>query len=242
MPDWGLMWSSLPALLKGVALTLQLTVTVLLIALVLAIPVGLSRTSSAAWLHVPANAYILFFRGTPALVQIALLYFGVAQFAWVRDSLLWPVLREPFWCAVIALGLNGAAYSAQILSGALRNVPKGLVEAGRSLGLSRSATLVTVMLPIAVRSALPAYGNEVILTLKATSLASSITLLELTGTARVLVAETYAPYEIFLSAGAVYLALVFVVTRCFAWLETHAFTDSAAAATLKPLAVELDAH
>lgn len=219
MLDFALMWASLPELLRGLWLTLQLTASVLALGLVVAFPVALARISKLRWLSSGANAYVLFFRGTPALVQIALLYFGAGQFESVRASPAWVVLREPFWCAVIALGLNSGAYTGQILSGALLAVPKGMIEAAQALGLSPFAALFTVRLPLGLRIAWPAYGNEVILTLKATSLASAITLLELTGRARSLVANTYAPYEVFLLAGLVYLTLTYSLARLFTQIE-----------------------
>lgn len=219
MLDFALMWASLPKLLEGLWLTLQLTATTLLIGAVVAFPVALARIGRVRALAAAANAFILFFRGTPALVQISLLYYGAGQFEWIRSSPAWVVLSEPFWCAVISLGLNSAAYTGQNLSGALLAVPAGMLEAARALGLRPLATFVTVRFPLALRIALPAYGNEVILTLKATSLASAITLAELTGKARGLVADTYAPYEIFLLAGLVYLALTFTLTQVFGVLE-----------------------
>lgn len=219
MLDLHLMWSSIPGLLSGVVLTLQLAISSIALGLILAFPVALARISTFPWLSGLANGFILFFRGTPALVQIALLYYGPGQFEWVRESIFWPILREPFWCAVIALGLNTSAYTGQNLSGALLAVPSGLIEAAKALGMSNSIVFVTVRLPLAIRIAFPAYGNEVILTLKATSLASTITLLELTGKARVLVANTFAPYEIFVMAGLVYLVMTFILTRVFSRIE-----------------------
>jgi octopine/nopaline transport system permease protein len=219
MFDFALMWDSLPELLRGLLLTLQLTAAALTLGLLVALPVALARIGARPWLKVLANCYILFFRGTPALVQIALLYYGAGQFEAVRASPAWIVLRDPFWCAVIALGLNSGAYTAQNLSGALLAIPKGMLEASRALGLSATAAFLTVRLPLALRIAWPAYGNEVILTLKATSLASAITLLELTGRARLIVSNTYAPYEIFLLAGSVYLVLTYTLARLFAQIE-----------------------
>jgi polar amino acid transport system permease protein/octopine/nopaline transport system permease protein len=166
---------------------------------------------------VPAHAYILFFRGTPSLVQVFLLYYGAGQFERVQGSFLWPVLRDPFWCVVIALALNSASYTGKTLAAALAAVPKGVQEAAFSLGLARYQAFIAIDLPLAVRTAMPAFGNEIILTCKATSLASTVTLMELTGSARLLSAETYAPYEVFLSAGLIYLAinygLMFVMRR-----------------------------
>lgn len=227
MFDWTLMYDNAPRLLSAVPLTLGISAGCLCLGLLLAVPLAFARIGRAAWLRWGANGYILFFRGTPALVQIFLIYYGAGQFDWIRSSPLWGILREPLWCVVIALGLNSAAYTAKMLSGAIAAVPRGMVEAAEALGLSRWRTLRLVVLPLAIRTALPAYGNEVILTLKASSLACTITLLEVTGTARVLVSRTYAPYEIFILAGAIYLALAFILTRGFTWLERRLLTDIA---------------
>jgi octopine/nopaline transport system permease protein len=207
MFDITLLWSVLPALVEGAWLTLQLTAWVLCVGATLSIPVALCRNSRSPGPRTAAHAYMLFFRGTPALVQLFLLYYGAGQFDAIRHSVLWPLLRDPYWCVVIALGLNSAAYSGKTLSAALAAIPRGTREAARVLGLGRAQAFWLVELPLAVRTALPAFGNEIILTCKATSLASTVTLLELTGSARLLTSETYAPYEIFLGAGLVYLAI-----------------------------------
>jgi His/Glu/Gln/Arg/opine family amino acid ABC transporter permease subunit len=236
MFDFGLFQQYAPRLLAAVPLTLAITAASLVLGLALALPVALAKAGPVTGLRWAANAYILFFRGTPALVQIYLVYYGSGQFEWIRNSPLWVVLREPLWCAIIALGLNSAAYTGKMLAGAIAAVPRGTVEAAEALGLPRRRVLRLVVLPLAIRTALPAYGNEIILTLKASSLASTITLLELTGTARVIVSETYAPYEIFILAGAIYLALSFVLTRCIAWgerrLHAHLAVKQAASAAL----------
>ncbi len=211
--------TSVPRLLEGMQTTILLTAATLVLGLVLACLVAAAHTARRAWLRWAAEGYILFFRGTPALVQVFLLYYGAGQFAAVRDSVLWTVLREPFWCAVIALGLNSGAYVGRMLSGALKTLPRGPVEAGSALGLSAWGAMRTIKAPLVARAILPAYCNEVILTLKATSLASTITILELTGTARSIVAETYAPFEVFALAGVIYLALNVVITRLFDALE-----------------------
>jgi octopine/nopaline transport system permease protein len=236
MFDFALILDAAPRLFAAIPLSLAITGGSLALGLALAMPVALLRTGPIAWLRWVANGYILFFRGTPALVQIYLVYYGSGQFEWIRSSALWPVLREPLWCAIIALGLNSGAYTGKMLSGAIAAVPRGMVEAAQALGLSRWRVLRLVTLPLAIRTALPAYGNEVILTLKASSLASTITLLELTGTARLLVSETYAPYEIFMLAGGIYLGISFVLTRLFAGIErqlqAHIAIKSAATAAL----------
>lgn len=217
MLDVDLMLEVLPKLWKGVGTTGRLSCLILLLAFVLAIPLAFMRNSSKKLFSIPAHAYILFFRGTPALVQVFLVYYGASQFSWVRSSVAWTVLRDPFWCLIIALGMNGAAYSAELFAGAMRNVSRGTVEAARALGLGWYATYRTVIGPIALRAALPGYSNEIILTVKATSLASTITILDLTGIARLEVARTYAPYEVFLTAAVIYIAITMTLTK---WLKS----------------------
>lgn len=219
MLDWTLMWGSLPQVLRGLRLTLELTALVLAFGMMMAFVVASMSRSQLRPVRIAAESYILFFRGTPALVQIFLLYFGAGQFPALRDTWLWPVLRDPFWCVVLALGLNSGAYVGKMLAGALANLPRGPIEAATSLGMRRGQIMLTVQLPLVVRAILPAYGNEAILTLKATSLASTVTLLELTGQARNLVSSTYAPYEIFVTVGAVYLTLALLLERFFRWAE-----------------------
>lgn len=220
MFDINLLWSSMPSLIKGAWLTLTLTVLAVLTGIALAFPVALGRNSRSIGLRSAANVYVLFFRGTPALVQLFLLYYGAGQFELVRNSFIWPVLRDPFWCVVIALGLNSAAYTGKTLASALAAIPATMREGARVLGLSPRHSFWLIELPLAVRSALPVFSNELILTCKATSLASTVTLLELTGTARLLASETYAPYEIFFGAGLVYLAINYVVMHGMRTLET----------------------
>jgi octopine/nopaline transport system permease protein len=201
-----LVWSSLPRLLDGLVLTLELAVLSLAIGLAAGIGLALLRRTGGAgrW---AVDAYVFVFRGTPLLVQIFALYFGLGQFEAVRESVLWPLLREPFWCAVIALALNTAAYTSEIVRGGLEAVPRGAIEAAEALGLRRAAVWLTVVLPLALRQALPAYGNEIVLMVKGTALASTVTLLEITGIARQIASRTYAPLEIFTAAGILYLAI-----------------------------------
>ena len=170
--------------------------------------------------------YIFFLRGTPLLVQLFLVYYGLAQFEAVRQSAFWPVLRDPYWCAVITLTLHTAAYIAEILRGAIQAIPPGEIEAARALGMSRGQALLRIILPRAARIGLPAYSNEVILMLKASALASTITLLELTGMARTIIARTYLPVEIFFAAGMFYLLIAFVLVRGFKLLERWLRVDA----------------
>lgn len=171
-------------------------------------------------------AYIFFFRGTPLLVQLFLVYYGLAQFDAVRQGPLWPYLRDPYWCAIITMTMHTAAYIAEILRGAIQAVPPGEIEAARALGMSRAQAMLYIILPRAARIGLPAYSNEVILMLKASALASTVTLLELTGMARTIIARTYLPVEIFFAAGLFYLAIAFVLVRAFRLLERWLRVDA----------------
>lgn len=208
-----------PRLLEGAITTLELVIVSGIIGSLLALPIGLARHSHRLWLKAIPYAYIFFFRGTPLLVQIFLVYYGIAQFESIRESSLWPYLREPYWCAIIAFSLNTAAYTAEILRGALGAVPRGEVEAAKSIGMRKVQLYKRIMLPRALGMIMPAYGNEVILMLKGSALASTITLLDLTGMARTIIARTYTPIEIFLAAGVIYLLMSMVIIQVFRFLE-----------------------
>ncbi|MBK8906563.1 MAG: ABC transporter permease [Rhodospirillales bacterium] len=210
---------NLPKLLEGLGLTVELVALSVLAGFMLAVPTALARVSPNWALRGPAYAYIFFFRGTPLLVQIFLVYYGLSQFETVRDSALWPILREPYWCALIAFSLNTGAYTAEIFRGAIEAVPAGQVEAARVIGMGRALAYRRIILPQAFRIALPAYGNEIILMIKGSALASTITLLDLTGMARTIIARTYMPVEIFLAAGVLYLLLTFAFTQAYRLLE-----------------------
>ncbi len=217
--NFQLMWDSVPQLLQGALLSMQLVVVSGIFGLVIALPLALGRLSPNPLISTGPYAYIFFFRGTPLLVQLFLVYYGLGQFEAVRSSIFWPILREPYWCAVITMSMHTGAYIAEILRGAIQAVPAGEVEATRALGMSRVTAYRRIILPRAARIGLPAYGNEVILMLKASALASTITLLDLTGMARTIIARTYTPVEIFTTAGAIYLALSFILVQGFRLLE-----------------------
>ncbi|MCY1420830.1 Octopine transport system permease protein OccM [compost metagenome] len=224
--NWELMIKWTPRLLEGAWLTLELVGIAVLAGLILAIPLGVMRSSRLAWVRALPYGYIFFFRGTPLLVQLFLVYYGMAQFEAIRHSALWPVLRDPYWCAVITMTLHTAAYIAEILRGAIQAIPHGEIEAARALGMSRWQALLHIILPRAARIALPAYSNEVILMLKASALASTITLLELTGMSRTIIARTYQPVEIFLMAGVFYLLASYGLVRLFRLLEQRLRVDA----------------
>jgi octopine/nopaline transport system permease protein len=216
-----LILQSLPSLLSGALVTVQLVTVSLICGLILALFVALARESTFRPLSLLAGGYIFIFRSTPLLVQIFLIYYGLGQFVAIRESVVWPFLREPWWCAVLALALNSAAYAAGIIRGGIRAVPFGQIEAARALGMSRLLVLRRVVLPLAWRQALPAYGNEVIQMVQASSLASTITLVELTGAARAIASRTFQPIEVFIIAGAIYLSLNIILTKLVGSMEQN---------------------
>jgi len=217
--DIQLIIESIPKMLTGIGVTLQLLVLASLLGLALAVLLLLMRLSGRWYLSLPAFAYAYFFRGTPILVQIFVIYHGLPQFEFIRNSMFWPILREPFGCATLALTLNSGAYVSEILRGGYLGVERGLHEAGMALGLSRRHRFIYVSTPIAIRLAIPAYSNDFISMLKATSLASTITLLDMTGVARTIVAQTFSPYEIFIATALIYLVMTAIFQRGFGLFE-----------------------
>jgi His/Glu/Gln/Arg/opine family amino acid ABC transporter permease subunit len=217
--NWDVIIKWLPKLAQGATLTLELVAIAVIAGLLLAIPLGIARASRNPYVRALPYGYIFFLRGTPLLVQLFLVYYGLAQFDAVTKGPLWPYLRDPFFCAALTMTLHTAAYIAEILRGAIQAVPVGEVEAARALGMSKWKALFYIVLPRAARIGLPAYSNEVILMLKASALASTVTLLELTGMARTIIARTYLPVEIFFAAGMFYLAMSFVLVQGFKVLE-----------------------
>jgi octopine/nopaline transport system permease protein len=216
-----LMCDSLPKLLSGVPLTIELVVISLSTGLVLAMCIALMRVSGSRLLNIVSRSYVFYFRGTPLLVQIFLIYYGLAQFDFIKESFLWPFFREAYWCGILALTLNTGAYTAEIIRGGLQSVPHGQIESARSMGMSGILLYRRVILPIAFRQALPAYGNEMILMVKGTSLVSTITLMEITGIARYIIAKYWTPVEIFLIAGIIYLFINYLVTRIVRYAENR---------------------
>ncbi|RZU98094.1 ABC transporter permease [Spiribacter vilamensis] len=217
--NWSVMIESLPALAEGALLTLELVAVSGVLGFMLAVPVAMARVSDRWWIRLLPMAHIYFFRGTPLLVQIYLVYYGTGQFEAIRSSILWPYLSQAYWCAIIAFTLNTSAYTAEILRGAIQAVPRGEVEAARAVGMGSALIWRRIRLPRAFRIALPAYSNEVILMLKGSALASTITLMDLTGVARTIIARTYTPMELFLAAGLVYGVLTVIILSGFRLLE-----------------------
>jgi polar amino acid transport system permease protein len=217
--DFHLILESIPKMLAGLGVTFQLLILASLLGLGLAVILLLMRISGRWYLSLPAFIYAYFFRGTPILVQIFVIYHGLPQFEFIRASVFWPILREPFGCATLALTLNSAAYVSEILRGGYLGVERGLHEAGMALGLTKRHRFFYVTTPIAIRLAIPAYSNDFISMLKATSLASTITLLDMTGVARTIVAQTFAPYEIFIATAIIYIVMTGIFQRGFGLFE-----------------------
>tara|TARA_Y100001970_G_scaffold81997_1_gene103824 strand:- start:967 stop:1680 length:714 start_codon:yes stop_codon:yes gene_type:complete len=205
--------------LMGLDNTLLLLIISLPIGFILSLVFALGRVSENKILSKPIAGYIFIIRGTPLLVQIYLIYFGLGSVEFIRESFLWILLKEPFWCGVLALTINTVAYGSEIFRGGIQSVTKGQIESGLSLGFNKFTLLRKIILPIAIRKVLPSYGNELILMVKATSLVSLTTYMEMTGIARKIMAKTFAPVEAFIAAGMLYLFLNFLMVQFVKYLE-----------------------
>ena len=203
--DFDLMINSFPKLLNATIVTLKLLSVSLIIGLFIGLFFAVLRLNKNIFINKFAYGYSYIFRGTPLLVQIFIIYFGLGQIESVRSSFLWVVLKEPYWCAIIAFALNTGAYTSEILRSAFQTIKPGIIEAGKSLGISKKEIFYKIQIPIAIRQSLPAYGNEIILMLKGTSLASTVTLMDLTGVAKYIISTTFKPIEVFIVAGGIYL-------------------------------------
>ena len=214
-----LMLESLPRLLNATKLTIELTILSLFFGLFVGIFFALLRTSKNKLLYFISYYYSYILRGTPLLVQIFIIYFGLGQVEWIRESILWIVLKEPYSCAIIAFTLNTGAYSSEIFRSAFETVNIGILEAAKGLGINKINIFFKIKLPIAIKQSLPAYGNEMILMLKGTSLASTVTLLDLTGVAKHIISTTFRPVEVFIVAGSIYLLMTFIIHNFIKFLE-----------------------
>ena len=219
--DFSIIFENLPLLFKGLNLTIQLLIISLIVGFILAIPLAVMAASKNTLLSISAKTFIYIFRGTPLLIQIFIIYYGLSQFDWLRESFLWVFFKEAYWCAILAFSLNTAAYTAEIFRGAIVQTPKGEVEAAVACGMSRYDQYRHIILPSAFRRAIPMYGNEVIFMLHATVLAGVITLVDLFGAAKIINSRHYAPFESFISAGLFYLALTFTIVFAFKLIEGH---------------------
>ena len=217
--DLDLMISSFPKLLNATLVTLKLLSLSLIFGLILGLFFAILRLNKNIFLNKFSYFYSYVFRGTPLLVQIFIIYFGLGQIEFLRSSFLWIILKEPYWCAIIAFSLNTGAYTSEILRSAFETINKGFIEAGDSLGISKKIIFYKIQIPIAIRQSLPAYGNEIILMLKGTSLASTVTLMDLTGVAKYIISTTFKPIEVFIVAGGIYLFMTFIIHNFIKFLE-----------------------
>ena len=217
--DFELMITSFPKLLNATLITIKLLTASLFFGLFIGLLFAILRMNKNSIINKFAYGYSYVFRGTPLLVQIFIIYFGLGQIEYLRSTILWVILKEPYWCAIIAFALNTGAYTSEILRSAFQTIKVGYIEAGKSLGISSKIIFYKIQIPIAIRQSLPAYGNEIILMLKGTSLASTVTLMDLTGVAKYIISTTFKPIEVFIVAGSIYLFMTFLVHTTIKYLE-----------------------
>jgi len=217
--DIGLMALSLPKLLSAAVVTLKLLSLSLFFGIFIGLLFAILRLNKNPIISKFAYAYSYVFRGTPLLVQIFIIYYGLGQIEYFRSTFLWVIFKEPYWCAIIAFALNTGAYTSEILRSAFQTIKPGIIEAGKSLGISNKIIFYKIQIPVAIRQSLPAYGNEIILMMKGTSLASTVTLMDITGVAKHIVSTTYKPLEVFLLAGSIYLFMTFLIHNLIKFLE-----------------------
>ncbi|WP_440939021.1 ABC transporter permease [Candidatus Pelagibacter sp.] len=217
--DLELMINSFPKLLNAAVITLKLLSVSLIIGLFIGLFFAILRLNKNIFINRFAYGYSYVFRGTPLLVQIFIIYFGLGQIEYLRSTVLWVILKEPYWCAIIAFALNTGAYTSEILRSAFQTIKPGIIEAGKSLGISNKVIFYKIQIPIAIRQSLPAYGNEIILMMKGTSLASTVTIMDLTGVAKYIISTTFKPIEVFIVAGGIYLFMTFIIHNVIKYLE-----------------------
>ena len=221
--NWTWFPEYLPLLIQGLWLTIQLLVLSMVFGLILAVPVGLVQVTGPRWLAGIARGYCTLMRGTPLLVQLWLLYFGLgsvfAAYPEIRQSMFWPILREGYFYAILAFTLNEGGYGGEIMRGAFLSVPKGELEAARAFGMSPWKVLLRIWLPRAVRNVLPTLAGETVLMLKATPLAATVTVMDIFGVILRVRQNTYITYEPLITAALIYMVLTFLITRAFNHFE-----------------------
>ena len=219
--QWDVIADNLPLYANGAWVTLQLLVISLLLGLAIAIPLGVLRAMPNQWVSRSIWLYTYTFRGTPMLVQLFIIYYGLGQFESIRSSFAWPWLEQAWFCACLAFVLNTAAYTTEIVAGAIKALPSGEIEAAKAYGMDRFTMMRRIVLPSALRRALPAYGNEAIFMLHGTSLAMTVTIADITGVAKRINATYYTTFEAYLTAGACYLTLTLMLVGLFRWAENR---------------------
>jgi octopine/nopaline transport system permease protein len=217
--DFTIMVTSLPKLLSAAVITLKLLSLSLFFGMFIGLLFAILRLNKNPIINRFAYGYSYVFRGTPLLVQIFIIYFGLGQIEYFRTTFLWVIFKEPYWCAIIAFALNTGAYTSEILRSAFQTIKPGIIEAGKSLGISNKIIFYKIQIPVAIRQSLPAYGNEIILMMKGTSLASTVTLMDITGVAKYIISTTFKPIEVFIVAGSIYLFMTFLIHNLIKYLE-----------------------
>ncbi|MBH9578624.1 ABC transporter permease [Inhella proteolytica] len=221
MEGWQTIAENLPQFFSGTWITLQLLAISLAFGLLIAVPLGVLRAMHNPWIWRPVWLYTYVFRGTPMLVQLFIIYYGLGQFEWVRQSFAWAWLQDAWFCACLAFVLNTAAYTTEIIAGAIKSLPAGEIEAAKAYGMGRLTMMRRIVLPAALRRALPAYGNEAIFMLQGTSLAMLVTIADITGVAKRIYAVHYIPFEAYITAGVFYLVLTMALVAVFRWAENR---------------------
>lgn len=232
--DFSIILENIPIYLGGLKNTVILVSISLVLGLLLAVPLAVLRNSGNLLVQAPIRAFVYFFRGTPLLVQMFLVYYGIGQFEMLRESFLWPVFQQAYFCALFTFTLNTCAYTTEIIRGAIKATPHGEIEAAMAAGMSKMLMFRRIILPSAFRRALPAYSNEIIFMLHGSSLASVITIIDITGAARIINSRYYSPYEAFLTAAVLYMSLTFLIiffikkleVKWFAHLQPQSTSDA----------------
>ncbi len=223
--DWSWVITYFPALVSGLFLTLELLLLSVIFGMLLAVPIGLVQVTGPWYLALPAQAFCTIIRGTPLLIQVWLLYYGLGSLfpsiPGIRHSFLWPILREGFFYAVLAFTLSFAGYEGEVVRGALTGVPRGEIEAGRAFGMTPYQVLTRVWLPRAIRMVLPTLAGETVVQLKSTPLAATITVMDLFGVANMIRQDTFRIYEPLLLVAGIYILLTFIITRLFRIVEVQ---------------------
>ncbi|MCK5164928.1 MAG: ABC transporter permease [Desulfobacula sp.] len=221
--DFSIIFDNIGIYFEGLKNTLMLVSISLFVGLIFAVPLAVLRTSKNLFISGPIWVYVYCFRGTPLLVQMFIIYYGMGQFELMKSSFLWIFFKEAYFCALFAFTLNTCAYTIEIIRGAIENTPHGEVEAAKAAGMSSLLRFRRIILPSAFRRALPTYSNEIIFMLHGSSLASVITIIDITGAARIVNSRYYSPYEAFLTAAVFYMSITFIIVWLLKKLEVRWF-------------------
>lgn len=220
MLDAALFQHTVVNLFQGFGLSVYIGLTSIFLASLIGLGLALMRMSTNTLASRFSFVYSTCFRGTPLLVQLFILYYGIGTLPFVRENpALWWLFSDGGRCAILAIALNSGAYVSEVLRGGFQSVPKGQIEAAKACGMSAPLRFRRVVFPLAIRQALPAYSNEIVLAIKGTSLASTIAVMELTGHAKRLMNQNYAIIETFILAGMLYLMINFFLLACVHMLE-----------------------